>query len=88
MGHKQRLVHQRFLRKWLSASLALVGSNFLGNSWVKSGCTVIGQDEERAHSGGGGRSESALDLVRIPNPERQHLQPERGSAYVECFLAM
>ena len=35
--HKQRLVNWRFSRKWLWVSLALVGSHFLGNSWVKSG---------------------------------------------------
>jgi len=32
--HTQRIVNQRFHRKRLWVSLALVGSNFLGNSWV------------------------------------------------------
>jgi hypothetical protein len=35
--HKQHLVNWRFSRRRLWASLALVGSKFLGNSWVKSG---------------------------------------------------
>src|SRR5205085_12414954 len=34
---KSRLVNWRFSRDWLRGSLALVGRNFLGNSWVKSG---------------------------------------------------
>jgi hypothetical protein len=37
MRHEQRLVNHRFSRNRLWDSLALVGSNFLGNSWVKSG---------------------------------------------------
>ena len=35
--HEQRLVNQRFSRRRLWGSLVLVGSNFLGNSWAKSG---------------------------------------------------
>src|SRR5262249_30063237 len=33
--HEQHAVIQRFSRRRLWGSLALVGSNFLGNSWVK-----------------------------------------------------
>jgi hypothetical protein len=34
----QAEVNQSFSRRRLWACLVLVGSNFLGNSWVKSGC--------------------------------------------------
>ena len=36
--HKESLVNARFSGHRLWGSLALVGSNFLGNSWVRSGC--------------------------------------------------
>ena len=45
--HKQRLVNQRFSHHRLWASLALVGSNFLGNSWVKSGWPLAHYDRIR-----------------------------------------
>src|SRR5262245_27422557 len=39
--HKQTLVSRRVSRNRLWPSLALVGSNFLGNSWVKSGGSLV-----------------------------------------------
>src|SRR5215467_9875658 len=36
-SYKQHVVNWSFSRERLWGSLALVGSNFLGNSWVKSG---------------------------------------------------
>src|SRR5262249_30284630 len=36
--HKESLVNARFSGHRLWGSLALVGCNFLGNSWVRSGC--------------------------------------------------
>jgi hypothetical protein len=49
--HKQRLVNSRSLRRRLWVSLALVGSNFLGNSWVQSGWSFVAPTRLAAERG-------------------------------------
>jgi hypothetical protein len=44
--HKQCIVNKRFSRRRLWGSLALVGSNFLGNSWVKYWGSLTGLDND------------------------------------------
>ena len=51
-------------RKWLWAALALVGSNFLGNSWVDAEPQVLNPPQGGARSGCSARSSGAvLDRV-------------------------
>src|SRR5207302_1828189 len=62
--HTQRIVNQRFHRKRLWVSLALVGSNFLGNSWVDAEPQGLNPPQGAPHPGCSARSSgAALDRV-------------------------